>query len=306
MITVAPGATFEAVAQGFPTGLAGTIGVRILDNAGGTTLARTTAGISEIVASSGIYAVSLTAPTAIGFYSIVWDDGSISGPSDVASEDLFVSYSASTAVVASNAYVAVADLKETLSLTGETYADNDITAAINAASRAIDGVCSGDKSLRRRFYADADANQVRYYRPIDTKLVRIDDLITLTTLQTDDGGDGTFEDTWTVNVDFTLEPINAAADGRPYELIRAHPNGNYLFQPDFPRTVKVTGKFGWPAIPDPIRDATSILAARLLKRKRETPLGVVASMESAYRIASTDPDVRGLIHDYIRGGMGLR
>lgn len=41
-----PSSTFEATATGFATGLTGTIGVRILDNAGATTTATVTAGIA--------------------------------------------------------------------------------------------------------------------------------------------------------------------------------------------------------------------------------------------------------------------
>jgi hypothetical protein len=48
MIYALPGASFEATLTGAPTGLTGTIGVRILDNAGGTSLARQTTGISGV------------------------------------------------------------------------------------------------------------------------------------------------------------------------------------------------------------------------------------------------------------------
>lgn len=75
MINVAPGATFEATTSGWASGLTGTIGVRVLDNVGGTTIARTTLGITELVAGSGVYVVTLTAPGAGGQYSVLWDDG---------------------------------------------------------------------------------------------------------------------------------------------------------------------------------------------------------------------------------------
>jgi hypothetical protein len=73
VIYAAPGASFEATLTGAPTGLAGTLGVRILDNAGGTTTARATAGIAEFPAGSGFYTVTLTAPTTAGQYSVFWD-----------------------------------------------------------------------------------------------------------------------------------------------------------------------------------------------------------------------------------------
>lgn len=76
MIHARPETTFEAQADGFATGLAGTIGVRIIDTPAGTTItARTTTGITEAPAGSGLYSVLLTAPATAGDYSIVWDTG---------------------------------------------------------------------------------------------------------------------------------------------------------------------------------------------------------------------------------------
>lgn len=195
-----------------------------------------------------------------------------------------------------NEYVTRVAFKKTLSLSSETFADDDIDQSLEAASRAIDDLCG------RRFYADADAAQIRYYRPINRELVRIDDLVTLTSLASDPGGDGVFEETWTLNTDFTLGPDNADANGRPWEIVRRHPRGNYLFQPDYPRTVKVTGKFGWAAVPPAIKEATTILTSKLLKRKREHPMGIVISAETAMRIATGDPDVSMLLKGYGRGG----
>jgi len=201
---------------------------------------------------------------------------------------------------ATSEYVTALALKDTLSLTGETFADADISAAIAAASRGIDELCN------RRFYADADALQVRYYRAIDRDLVRIDDLVMLTSLATDPGGDGTFEETWTLNTDFTIEPLNAAADGRPFELLVRHPAGNYLFPTKYPRSVKLTGKFGWPAVPPAIVEATTILASKLLRRAREAPFGIVSlGMDGvAVRIARTDPDIVLLTTGLTRGAKG--
>lgn len=198
-----------------------------------------------------------------------------------------------------NEYVTSAALKATLSITGETYADADIAIALESASRAVDGICG------RRFYADADATQVRVYSPSSRDLLRIDDLITLTSLKTDPGGDGTYEQTWTLNTDMVLEPLNPelidATNRQPWTLIRRHPRGSYYFPADYPRSVQVTGKFGWPAVPAPVQTATSILASILLKRMREAPFGVVAlGVDTAARIASTDRQVLALLTPYRR------
>lgn len=196
-----------------------------------------------------------------------------------------------------NTYVELEQFKRTAELTGTSYADNDIQAALLAASRAVDGITD------RRFYLDTDATQVRYYTPSSRTLLLVDDLVTLTTLKTDPTGDGTYDTTWTVNTDFKLEPLNAAADGWPYETIRLHPNSTRSWPCGYPGAVQVTGRFGWPAVPEPVRDATTMLASRLVKRKREAPFGIVTvgiETGSAVRIARTDPDVMQLLADYVR------
>lgn len=193
-------------------------------------------------------------------------------------------------------YISSDDLKATLDLSGETFADADITAAISAASRQIDNLC------RRRFYPDADANQIRYYNPDSRRLVRTDDLVTLTGFAIDNLGDGTFATVLTVNTDFILEPLNAPSDGWPYTRIRVM-NGQWL--PCQPRSIRVTGKFGWATAPDEIVEATSLLSSRLLRRAREAPFGIIgfamdSGTQAATRLARQDPDVLALVGPYIR------
>lgn len=195
-----------------------------------------------------------------------------------------------------NEYVSAATLKTTLGITVSTF-DTDITTACSAASKGIDQACN------RRFWADADTAQVRYYSPPSSRVLAIDDLITLTSLLTDLDGDGTFETTLTNNTDFVLEPLNAAAEtpARPYNRVRLHPRSS-AYWPRYPRSVKVTGKFGWAAVPDEIVRATTILATKLFKRQ-EAPFGIVtAGVDdvTAMRIATSDPDVRFLIGPYVR------
>jgi hypothetical protein len=187
-------------------------------------------------------------------------------------------------------YVTAGELKATLELTGESFADDDIGVAITAASRAVDHSCD------RRFWADSDANQIRYYTPTSSVVLQIDDLVTLTALATDDQGDQTFTQTWTVNTDVFLEPLNAAADAEPYTRLCTNPARSSLYFPvQYGRSVRVTGKFGWAAVPASATQATTIIAGRLLKRARETPMGVVMAGVgfdgAAIRIASQDPDV---------------
>lgn len=195
-------------------------------------------------------------------------------------------------------YITGEELKATLEISGQTYADSDVTAAVLAASRGIDEACN------RRFYPDTDANQIRYYTPQLLDKVVIDDLITFTALDTDQTGDGSFGYSWIQNTDFVLEPLNAPANSEPWTALRAHPRHRltFGFPSYYPRSVRVTGKFGWAATPDAIVEATTILAAQLLKRSREAPFGIVAFGDTGAvsRLAVTDPSVKFLLQRYIR------
>lgn len=191
-------------------------------------------------------------------------------------------------------YLTSAELKATLSLTGETFADADIALAITSASRTVEQIAG------RRFYPDADANQVRYYTPCGSHRLVVDDLVTLTSLKTDRDGNGTFEETWTLNTDFLLEPLNAVADGVPWSVIRRHPQGTKSF-PYQVKSVELTGKFGWAAAPEPVKKAAGILAAKFVLIARQAPFGVVnlGPDSEAFRIARSDPHVMGLLSRYI-------
>jgi len=299
VIYAAPGASFTAIATGYPTGLTGTLGVRIRDATETDVVARHTTGIVEGVdpdfPTVVTYTATLTAPATSGAYEVVWDDSF----GNIASEDLAVT---STAPATGTEYATVSGLKDALSLTGQTYADNDITNAINAASRGI------DSATGRRFYLEAEST--RYYTPDGWRLLEIDDLVTLTSLSVDRGGAGVYAETWADGTDFVLEPFNNPAINYPYTQIRARRiSGRY-----FPvygqsyggewaveKSVKVTGVFGWPAVPADVMVATEILASKLLKRVREAPFGIVTvglDAGAAMRIARTDPDVANLISHY--------
>lgn len=197
-------------------------------------------------------------------------------------------------VASSNLYVTSDQLKATLELTDETFADADVATALIAASRGIEKLC------RRRFYADADDTTVRYYTPSSLRLVRLDDLIVLSEFVSG-FGQNTFDTTWTENTDFVLEPLNAPADGWPYTRLRTLGWAQRL-SPNT-RSVRVTGQFGWSEVPGEIVEATGVLAARLLRRAREAPFGVIGfgmDANNAVHLARQDPDVGMLAGPFIR------
>lgn len=196
-------------------------------------------------------------------------------------------------------YITLTELKVTAELQGISFGDYDASRAITAASAAIDEYCG------RRFWADTDTTSVRYYSPLENWELPIDDLVSLGTVQIDTSGGTAFATTLTANTDFLLEPYNATADGKPYEELRLHPLSSYRW-PCYPRSVKITGQFGWPAVPEQVKSATTMVALKLFMRMRQAPFGVVGIGidNTAVRISRSDPDLALLLDPLVRG-MGV-
>lgn len=199
------------------------------------------------------------------------------------------------------AEVLVAELAgQTVTITDVTNPDNDamMEGIIEAVSRAIDGECC------RRFYVNG-TDEVRFFDTPRVSDVWVNDLVSVTTLETDNDRDGVFEVTWTA-ADYLLWPYNAALDGLPYAKIEAFgpstgsgagsATGGF---PIGPRGVKVTGKFGWPAVPKPIKEACLLQSARLYMRK-DAVFGVIGNDQMFEKIPGVDPDVAKLILPYRR------
>jgi len=192
-------------------------------------------------------------------------------------------------------YISVEELKSSLSLAGQQFADQDIARAISAASRAIDQICD------RRFYADT-VDVTRTYIPMSSLFMPIDDLSSFTSMS--QGGT-----TWTQNTDFYFEPTNAPANGQPWTSVKTigkpfiwtlkdiQPYGGYVD----PR-ITLVGKYGWATTPPEVVEATGILATRLMKRSREAAFGVLSLGidAGAIEIARYDTDVQTLIDPYVR------
>jgi hypothetical protein len=194
-----------------------------------------------------------------------------------------------------NGYCALDEVRQLLGYSNalETTSDLLIEKVIEAASRAIDGWCD------RRFYTTS-ADETKYYSAkFYNVLFPEDDIISITTLATDDDGDGTHEVTWTTS-DYMLIPFNRP----PYTTIEVDPNGDYTF-PATKQGVKIIGKFGYCAIADRPPEVTTfcmLLAIRLFKRMSEAPFGVIGFSETGQStvIPSDDPDAKMLIGKFRR------
>jgi hypothetical protein len=193
-----------------------------------------------------------------------------------------------------NGYCTLAEVKASLRIS-DSVDDTLLELAVESASRSVDEFTS------RVFYSVGTAT--KYFAADTYDYTRIDDLITLTELATDESADSTFATTWT-STDYQLEPLNNAypVDGvvSPVTAIRTK-NTKYFPILNGQALVKVVGTWGYTSVPTAIKQATIIQAARFFKRN-DSPLGVLSAPDLGYiRVGSRlDPDVEMMISGYRR------
>lgn len=140
----------------------------------------------------------------------------------------------------------------------DTTDDSQFELVIEAVSRWI------DENRGRRFYA---VTETRYYTADNGRFCVVDDLLSVTTLKTDEDGDRTYERTWTANTDYELFPRNAGLDGKPYIAIGRSPLSNYTF-PTVRNGVEILGSFGFSSTtPKHIQEACLLASMRVWERK---------------------------------------
>jgi hypothetical protein len=202
---------------------------------------------------------------------------------------------------ADRVYTTLPELKAALSIPlTDVRDDDDLQDAIITASRAVDGDC------QRTFYKQTET---RTLAPTDRYRLRLgpwNDLVSVTTLKTDAGGDGTYDITW-ASSDYQLlcsdgtPNINAGPEPRPYQKIRAI--GTQTFPIPWAWTlgradrIQIAGVWGWPQVPNRIRRATRMAATEIFKL-REAPFGAVGFSELGIIRVRDNPKYLRLIGDY--------
>ena len=201
-----------------------------------------------------------------------------------------------------NIYTTLAEMKGSLGIAADNFDDDDdLMDAILAASRAI------DSHTERHFWQISEARSFPVPDAYCLELGPFCDLVSLTSLKTDNDGDGTFEVTWSP-ADYQLltgdgtANVNAAPEPRPYEKIVATrgltfpvwANTGYFGRPN---RIEVTGLWGWPAVPDPVRRACRLLAAELFKLK-DAPFGVAGVADIGVVRVRDNPKAMRLLTRY--------
>lgn len=186
-----------------------------------------------------------------------------------------------------NGYCTLSEVKAALRIS-DTNDDALLENAIEGASRRIDGYCD-------RFFYQKTAT-AKFFTRYENRL-QVPDLVSITTLKTDDDGDGTFENTWTAS-EYSLEPTDTAITGIPYRRIIAINGASFpiTVEPSTP-PVEIAGVWGWSAVPDDVREACVLLSMRGFARYNAA-LGIVGFADMAITVRAVDPDVRDMLMPY--------
>jgi hypothetical protein len=167
-------------------------------------------------------------------------------------------------------YATLAQFKAAVGITDSTD-DTALQNVLDATDTLIDLYCDRKTGF-------GTATETRFYTSEDYEYVLTDDLVSVTTLQTDDDANGTYETTWTANTDFVLAPVNAALDGLPYTEIDASVSFPRNFPKDVYIGVKVVGVFGFPSVPAAVVQA-EIIQANAVWSSRTAAFAIVGSAD---------------------------
>jgi len=198
--------------------------------------------------------------------------------------------------VAATDYITLDDLELHLGLPAGGEFDTKLLNVIASVSRWADAYC------QRHFYQDGttiapvarlfDARDPCRLELGDTPVTIggvtvLSDLIEVTELATDDDADGTFETVWAPS-EFQLLPLNSVPAQEIGAIGRRFPSRCN----ERAGLVRVTGVWGWTAVPDTVRQACLIQCARIFKRK-DSPEGVSGFDQfGVIRVSGRlDPDV---------------
>lgn len=191
-------------------------------------------------------------------------------------------------------YTTLATLKAYLKI-DDSVEDTMLEDIVEASSRSIDQIAN------RHFYAEATAT-ARTFQPVGNVRVFTDDISSLTglILKTNPDSNGVYQTTLTINTAYIAEPTNALTKDRPITYLTIVGGTAFSLPVNFRPQVEVTARWGWPAVPNDIEQATLILSADYYKRK-DSIGGVLGLSElGAIRMSPLGRDIQAIVRAYRR------
>jgi len=204
-------------------------------------------------------------------------------------------------------YAIAEELKQELGIpTSNESEDISIELALESVSRSVEDY------THRRFHtgiatstAYLGALETRYYTAECASHLRVDDLLQLAALRTDNNGNSSYDTTHSTALVY-LTPFNAALDDQPYTDLILRRNASACFPVAVPRGVQITGVFGFcptTAVLPVIKKAT-LLQAAMDFRAKDSPMGAVGgrdftmTMQQSYISGGLHPFVRRMLDPY--------
>jgi hypothetical protein len=171
--------------------------------------------------------------------------------------------------------------------TGE---DTEIDAQLEGVSRFIEREAG-------RVFNQSDPDTVRYFDGNGGVHVYVDDVVTLTALEVDIDASGSWE-TAVASASLLLKPYHASEIGQPYTCIELAPWQTTISRfPARPKAIKVTGVWGWPAVPGGIKEGVIGITRQLRDLHKA---GFTATLESVDMLVRQSPQASFLLRDILR------
>lgn len=198
--------------------------------------------------------------------------------------------------MAVNEYCKVEDVKVAFPdySVGTKY-DNAIERLVKTVSRLFDKYTGREPGA---YFVDTDV--IRYFEAFDSSDpdLLIDELAAAPTeVAVAEAGDITDYTVW-ASTNYILYPLNST----PYTELKVDIlNGTKSNWPQFPKSIKITGKFGYATtVPDEIKEACIIQLIRLLKRMQKgfADTGAIIELAKLTHTKALDPEVGLLIEHY--------
>jgi hypothetical protein len=252
-------------------------------------LATTATGVTTPSTGFNAYTWTISLALPAGDYLITWTGVDPQGDTVTATELVQV-------VVSLTTYGDLATFKLELGITDATR-DALLLRRLRAASAMVDDLTGRPPGN----FLPSGSLSTRTVK-VDGNLTPGGDLLIphigdLTGLAVTGGSPGNF--TAIAAALYYAAPEDAIVRSQAVDTLRSA----YLSSPwSTPEYVQITARWGWPATPDNIIEATYMLAARLWSR-RNSPEGVIGSLEfGGVRVAGADRDVDRLISRYCAAG----
>lgn len=196
-------------------------------------------------------------------------------------------------------YASSADIKVVLPGTYTVAHDAVFEDLLQSGSRMADAYCGRHPGA---FQVEADT--IRYFTGSGNKMLDIDEIaVAPTTVAVSEQGSLTSYTTWAAT-EFILGPYNAPSLGQPYTWLELDQiNGTKLLWYKYPKSVKITGKWGYSTIcPEPVKKAVVVIASRLYKRGQAGFQDYSGTMQfGRQRMEATlDSDIKQMLDPFVR------